>query len=144
MGEFATVHYGKVFDTFEQRLRAMQAETLKDSGTVMRREVESSMRARWYRTGASLGALGKGEVISEGSKLIWRLTFGKFYDIFGEYGTGQRGSASGQPAPKGYTYGDKPGMTARRFGRLAIDTAAPQIRDLHLLAMRQFAGGVTR
>jgi hypothetical protein len=140
----ATVQYGKVFDSFEQRLRTMQTNALADSGNVLRREVETSIRARWYRTGASLGALGKGEVTSEDNKLTYRLLFGKFYDVFGEYGTGRRGAASGQPAPKGYTYGDKPGMAARRFGRLPIDATIPQIRDLHLLAAREFARGVTK
>lgn len=141
MGELATVQFGRIFDNYERDLRAIQRDALIDSGKILRREQEASMRARWYRTGASVSALGQGEVVEEGGNLIFRLATGKFYDIFGEYGTGQRGAATGQPTPAFYRYGSKPGMAARRFSRLAIDAAAPQIRDLHLLKMREFAKG---
>lgn len=139
MGELATVHYGRIFGSYERQLRATQHDALAESGKILRREQEASMRARWYRTGASVESLGQGEIVEEGNKSTFRLTAGKFYDIFGEYGTGQRGAATGQPTSPFYRYGSKPGMAARRFSRLAIDVAAPQIRDLHLLKMREFA-----
>jgi hypothetical protein len=141
-----TVRYAKVFDNYERELRKAQAEATKDSGAILRRHVEQSMRLRWYRTGASVEALSKGEVIEEGNRVTFRLVGGKFYDIFGEYGTGVRGAATGQPAPKGYTYGghEKGSMTARRFSRLAIDAARSEIQDLHLLKMREFARGMVR
>lgn len=141
MGELAQIQFGRIFDSYERDLRHMQRDALVESGKILRREQESSMRRRWYRTGASVEALGQGEIIEEGDSVTFRLVTGKFYDIFGEYGTGQRGAATGQPVPPFYRYGSKSGMGARRFSRLAIDAATPQIRDLHLLKTRQFARG---
>lgn len=137
-GELVVLQLGRIFDSYERRLRAMQRDSLTTSGKILRREQDASMRRRWYRTGASVESLSD-EVIDEGEKSTYRLTVGTFYSIFGEYGTGQRGAATGQPAPPFYRYGSKPGMAARRFSRLAIDAAKPQIRDLHLLELREFA-----
>lgn len=140
MGELATVTYGRIFDNYERGVRQLRDEALRESGVILRREQESSMRARWYRTGASVESLAE-KITADEHSATYTLTAGTFYSIFGEYGTGQRGSATGQPAPPFYRYGSKPGMTARRFSRLAIDAAQPQIRDLHLLKTREFAAG---
>lgn len=139
--DLVKLHLGRVFANFEKELRRIQVEALRDSGKILRREQEISMRARWFRTGASVAALGKGEVITKGDTSTYRLTTGKFYDIFGEYGTGQRGARTGQPAPQGYRYGshEKGSMTARRFSRLAIDAARPQIIDLHVHGLGKLA-----
>jgi hypothetical protein len=139
----AHVQYGKIFDNYERDLRRVQSEALKESGTVLRRRLELSMRARWYRTGASVGSISEGEIATEGNKSRIALTVGTFYSIFGEYGTGQRGAATGQPAPAFYKYGSKPGMSARRFSRLAIEDARPEIHDLHLLKLRELGKGMT-
>jgi hypothetical protein len=139
----ARVQYGRIFDNYERNLRRLQSEALKESGGVLKRYLETSMRARWYRTGASVESINEGEVTTEGNKAQFTLTVGTFYSIFGEYGTGQRGAATGQPAPPFYKYGSKPGMSARRFSRLAIETARPEIHDLHLLKLRELGKGMT-
>lgn len=143
MSDFVTVQYGRIFSDYERELLKMRDSALKDSAKVMKREEELSIRARWFRTGASLDSLQE-EFEARGSRSIYRLIVGTFYSIFGEYGTGRRGAATGQPAPRGYSYGDRTGMAARRFSRLAIDAAQPQIRDIHLLASREFAAHMTR
>jgi hypothetical protein len=139
----ARVEYGKIFDNYERNLRRLQSEALKESGGVLKRHLETSMRARWYRTGASVESINEGEVTTEGNKAQFTLTVGTFYSIFGEYGTGQRGAATGQPAPPFYKYGSKLGMSARRFSRLAIETARSEIHDLHLLKLRELGKGMT-
>jgi hypothetical protein len=139
----AHVQYGRIFDNYERDLRRLQSEVLKESGGILRRHLESSMRIRWYRTGASVESISEGEITTEGDKARFALTVGTFYSIFGEYGTGQRGAATGQPAPPFYKYGSKPGMSARRFGRLAIETARPEIHDLQLLKLRELGKGMT-
>lgn len=142
MGELATVTYGRIFDNYERDLRQLRDSILRDSGKILRREQEASMRARWYRTGTSVESVSE-QITANADSATYRLTVGTFYSIFGEYGTGQRGAATGQPTPAFYRYGSKPGMSARRFSRLAIDAAQPQIRDLHLLKMREFAKRMT-
>jgi len=139
----AQVEYGRIFDNYEREVRRLRDKALRDSGKVMRREQEASMRLRWYRSGASVRSLSEKTTADEQSA-TYSLTVGTFYSIFGEYGTGRRGAETGQPTPPFYRYGSKPGMTARRFSRLAIEVALPQIRDIHLLKAREFAASVTR
>lgn len=134
----ASVTYGRIFDSYERDVRQFRDSALSESGKILRREQEASMRLRWYRTGASVGSLTE-NITADEHTATFTLTVGTFYGIFGEYGTGQRGAATGGPPPKGYRYGSRPGMAARRYSRLAIDAAKPQIRDLHLLKMREFA-----
>lgn len=121
----------------------MRDEALQDSAPILRRHVESSIRERFYRTGAGLRSLQE-EFIAEGMKKLYRLFPTAFYMIFGEYGTGRRGSTTGQPAPKGYRYGSRPGMTARRFARIAVAESRGEIRDIHFLKVREFAQNLTR
>ncbi len=142
--QLATVEYGKIFlKSLRTLLEATRDEALSESATIIRREEEASMRQRWYRTGASVESL-QDEVISEGDKKAYRLSPTTFYSIFGEYGTGQRGRETGEPAPVGYTYGPSRGMAARRFSRIAIANARPQIEDVWRLKVRELAAGLTR
>lgn len=139
MGELATVEYGAIFrKSFRRELEQMRDEALNQSAQILRREVESSIRQRWYDTGATVESLEE-EVIEQGNTKIYRLSPTTFYAPFGEYGTGQRGRETGQPAPTGWTYGNQPGMTARRFSRIAVDVARPQIDDIWRLKVREFA-----
>jgi hypothetical protein len=112
-------------------------ESLRDSivssgGKILREEEESSIRLRWFDKGVTLRSL-QDETVTEGDARIYRLfptatsKSGAPYPLFGEYGTGRAGAVSGQPAPSGYTYGDKPGMRARRYSRIAVAQARPKV-----------------
>lgn len=140
----ARIELGKIFlKSFRREVEQMRDEALAESSPILRREVESSMRQRWYRTGASVESL-QDEVISEGNKKTYRLSPTTFYSIFGEYGTGRRGAATGEPAPIGYRYGPREGMEARRFSRIAVGVARPQIEDVWRLKVRELAANLTR
>lgn len=141
MSDFVTLKLSRVFTHYESDLEQMRNEALRDSASVFRRAVESSIRQRFYRTGTGLRSLQE-EFVSEGRKLIYRLFPTAFYMIFGEYGTGKRGSATGRPAP--YKYGKKPGMEARRYSRIAIAAVRSEVKDIHLFQIREFARNMTR
>lgn len=142
MGELATVEYGTIFRrSFRRELEQMRDEALNQSAQILRREEEASIRSRWYDVGATLQSL-EDEIIDEGDKKTYRLSPTTFYAVFGEYGTGQRGRATGQPAPQGWTYGERAGMEARRYSRIAVGVARPQIEDIWRLKVREFAAGL--
>ena len=64
-----------------------------------------------------------GEVIAGSSQTYWA--------PFNEFGTGQRGAASGVETAAGYNYGSVPGMSAQPFMRPAADKYRdPFLRDL--------------
>lgn len=137
--KLVTLQLSPVFSDFRQRVEGLRDAILNDGRTILRREWALSVRARFFDTGAGLQSAGQGEIVEEGNKKTYRLVPQAFYMIFGEYGTGRRGSSTGRPAPRGYRYGDRIGMTARRFSRIAVAVAAPQVRDMAILKARQFA-----
>jgi hypothetical protein len=143
VSDLVTLQLSSVFSDFRQRVEGLRDSILTEGRTIIRREWSASVRQRFYRSGAGLQSAGQGEIVTEGNKKSYRMAPQAFYMIFGEYGTGRRGAATGGPAPRGYRYGDKPGMTARRFSRIAIATAAPQVREMAISKARQFAQHLT-
>lgn len=138
------IEYGKIFlKSFRREVEHLRDDALNQSAQILRREEEASIRARWFDTGATLASLEE-EVIEQGDTKTYRLSPTTFYAPFGEYGTGQRGARTGQPAPTGWTYGQREGMEARRFSRAAIDVARPQIEDVWRLKVREFAAELSR
>lgn len=140
--EFVTLTLGRVFKDFRRQVEGLQDDILLDGAQVLRREEEASIRQRWYRTGATLGSLQE-ELVIEGNVKTYRLfptatNNGAPYPLFGEYGTGRLGAATGGPAPRGYRYGGKQGMAARRFSRIAVSQARPEIDRLALEKVKQF------
>ena len=128
----ARVHLSPIFRNFRGRIEDLRDSITVAGGKILRREVESSIRLRWYDEGKTLSSLQE-EVVTQGESQRYILTptatseKGAPYPLFGEYGTGRRGAATGRPAPRGYRYGDRAGMKARRFSRIAVGIAAPQI-----------------
>jgi hypothetical protein len=147
MSELVTLQLSPVFTNLRQRVERLRDDILNEGGQILEREERLSIRQRWFRTGATEASLRK-EIVGEGDRKTFRLfptavsKDGASYPLFGEYGTGRRGAASGRPAPAGYRYGGKPGMTARRFSRLAMTAARPQINDMVRLKLRRFGGRV--
>lgn len=127
-----TLQLSPVFRNFEQRIESLRDDILIEGGKILRREEESSIRLRWFDEGKTLASLQE-EVVTEGEKKTYRLfptatsERGFLYPTAGEYGTGRAGAATGRPAPRGWRYGDKPGMRARRYSRIAVAIARPQI-----------------
>lgn len=144
MAELVTLQLSPVFRNFRQRVERLRDDILDEGGQILEREERLSIRARWFRTGATESSLQK-EVVTEGNKKTFRLfptatNRGAPYPLFGEYGTGRRGAATGGPAPRGYRYGDRAGITARRFSRIAVEQAKPKVDDMARLRLRQFGG----
>lgn len=108
----------------------------------MRFEEQLSVRQRFYRTGKGLLSLFETQA-EQGNTLRYEITFLRRYMLFGEYGTGRRGAASGRPAPRGYTYGQRAGMTARRFSRIAVAAAKPKVDRMARERARLLAANVT-
>lgn len=147
MSEFVTLHLSPIFTNFRQRVEGLRDSILADGQVIMRREWSLSVRQRFFRSGATLASVQE-ETVEEDNRKTWRLfptatNEGAPYPLFGEYGTGRRGAASGQPAPTGYHYGQRAGMRARRFSRIAVSVASPQVGDMARLKARQFAQHVT-
>lgn len=132
----------RFLSTFREQVERLRDELLVEAAPVLRREEEASIRERFYRTGAGLRSLQE-EFITEGLRKIYRLFPTAFYMIFGEYGTGRRGSVSGRPVPRGWRYGPRKGMTARRYSRIAVDKARPQIERIAKERALAFARNVT-
>lgn len=144
----AQIEYGKIFlKSFRREMEQMRDEALRESAPILRREEEAAIRAYWFDSGATLESLEE-EFIEQGDTKIYRLQptaaseRGFPYPTAGEYGTGQRGRETGQPAPAGWKYGDKPGMEARRFSRIAVGAARPQIEDVWRLKVRELAASL--
>lgn len=142
--QLARVEYGKIFlKSLRREVELMRDDALLDGAKIVRREEEASIRQRWYKLGRTLSSLEE-EIIEEGERKIYRLTPTADHAVFGEYGTGQRGKATGQPAPRGWKYGDKPGMEARRYSRIAVGIARPQVEDVFRLKVRELAASLTK
>lgn len=132
INQLATVQLLPIFRNFRSRVENLRDEIMVQGGKILRREVESSIRLRWHDSGKTLNSLQE-DVITSGESQRYILTptatseKGAPYPLFGEYGTGRRGAATGRPAPRGYRYGDRAGIKARRFSRIAVGIAAPQV-----------------
>lgn len=129
----ARVHLSPIFRNFRGRMEDLRDSITVAGGKILRREVESSIRLRWYESGKTLRSLEE-DVVTDGNRQTYILTptatseKGAPYPLFGEYGTGRRGAATGRPAPRGYKYGtERQGMKARRFSRIAVGIAQPQV-----------------
>lgn len=143
MSELVEVKLGKIFlKSFRSGMEQARDEGLLEGARIIRREEETSIRQRWFALGRTLGSLTE-EVVVEGDKKSYRLIPTAMHAIFGEYGTGRRGAATGGPAPRGYRYGNKPGMAARRYSRIAIAIARPQVEDVFKLKVRELAKNLT-
>lgn len=128
----ARVQLGSIFRNLRGRLEDLRDNVLIEGGKILRAEEEASIRLRWYDSGKTLTSLQE-EVVREGDSITYRLfptatsEKGAPYPLFGEYGTGRRGARTGKPAPRGYRYGDRQGITARRYSRIAVMNAKPLI-----------------
>jgi hypothetical protein len=124
------------------RLYAQQAAATKAAEPILKRAVANSVRLRWYKTGASLRAIGSESASSDGKGFAVVFS-GQFYDVFGEYGTGRSG-AEGAPAftPAGWRYGSIPGMRARMAFHAGLSEALPGIMDVYRDKMRLWAKGL--
>lgn len=144
MNELVQVEFGKIFlKPFRREVEQMRDEALTEGAKILRREEESSIRQRWYRTGATLASLDE-RLVEEGDRKTYQLFPTTFYSPFGEWGTGRRGAATGETAPRGWRYGDKPGMEARRYSRIAVGVARPQVEDVFRLKVREMAASLIR
>lgn len=140
----ARIEYGRIFlKSFRREVEQTRDEALTEGAKILRREEEASIRERWYLHGRTLRSLDD-DVITDGDTKTYRLVPTAPHAIFGEYGTGQRGAATGQPAPRGWRYGDKPGMAARRYSRIAVGIARPQVEDVFRLRIREMAQRLTK
>lgn len=130
--QLVRLQLGSIFHNFKSRIHDLRDEVVVEGGKILRREEEASIRLRFYDTGKTLNSLQE-EIVRDGERITYRLfptavsEKGAPYPLFGEYGTGRRGAASGKPAPKGYRYGDRLGMRARRYSRIAVVVAKPLI-----------------
>lgn len=128
---FVTVQLAPIFRNFRGRIESLRDDIIETGGRILRQEEEQSIRLRWYDRGRTLGSL-KEEIVTEGEAKIYRLfptatNRGFSYPAAGEYGTGRLGAATGKPAPIGWRYGSRRGMTARRFSRIAVAQAKPKV-----------------
>ncbi len=144
---FVTLQLSPIFGNFRSRVESLRDSLIADGQVIMRREWQLSVRLRFFASGATL-ASAREEVVAEGNRKTWRLfptatNEGAPYPMFGEYGTGRRGALTGQPAPSGYRYGQRAGMRARRYSRIAVAVASPQVRDMAIFKARQFAQRAT-
>lgn len=143
-----TLQLSPIFRDFRSRVTGLRDRILTDASKILRREEETSIRQRWHRTGATLVSL-KEEVVEDGNRKTYRLfptavsSKGAPYPLFGEYGTGRLGAQTGRPAPAGYRYGDKAGMAARRYSRIALSIAKPLIDSMAKERVRRFALNAT-
>ena len=139
---FVTVSVPKFLSSFREEISDLRDEVAEKTAPILRREEEASIRSRWYRLGRTLKSLRE-EIAHEPSKTVYRLTPTTSWAVFGEFGTGRRGSQTGRPAPKGYTYGDKPGMEARRYSRIAVASATPKVIRAAQNVVSEFGRNVT-
>lgn len=145
MSDLVQLQLGKVFSDFGDRVRRLQDAIVHGAQPIIKREWPISVRSgstRWYRTGATLDS-AKDEFGELGNTKFYRFGPTTFYAIFGEYGTGRRGAASGRPAPQGWRYGAQQGMRARRFTRHTLAMAIPKIELSAIRKVRQFAANLT-
>lgn len=130
--QLVTIQLGSIFHNFRSRMNSLIDDIATESGKVIRREEEASIRLRWYDEGKTLRSL-KEEIDIQPERRVYQLfptatsERGFPYPTAGEYGTGQEGKRTGRPAPTGWEYGDKTGMKARRYSRIAVGLAKPQV-----------------
>jgi len=142
MSDLAQVQISPIFHDLGHRLHRLQDQILRDAKPIIKREYTLSVRQRFFRIGAGLASTEE-KFITEGDRRSYQLSPSLFYMIFGEFGTGRRGALTGPPAPSGYRYGPRAGMAARRFGRIALSLAKPQITDAARVRVKQFALNAT-
>lgn len=140
--QFVTVRLPPILTRFPERMAALPEQIIEKTAPILRSAEEASIRKRWYRRGRTLRSL-KDDIKKQGSKWIYRLFPTTFYAAFGEWGTGRRGAQSGSPAPRGWKYGKKAGMTARRYSRIAVHNARPRVIDAAQQQIKEFARNVT-
>ena len=126
-----------IFGNLERNLRRFRDDLLNDSARILREEHVASIRQRWYDTGKSLGSFTE-EIVEQGDRKTFLRSSSYAIALFGEYGTGRRGAASGGPPPRGYVYGESKGMAARRYSRLAVAAARPRVEQLGRERLRVF------
>lgn len=136
------VHLSPVFRRLRGAVQLLRDDILADGSGILKRELQTSIRQRWYRTGAALTSLQEVTTL-EGNRKVYAVgptatNKGAPYPLFGEYGTGRRGAATGRPTPVGYRYGKSAGMDARRYARIAVALARPQIQALAQRYARNF------
>lgn len=145
---FVTVTVPWIFTNLRQQMEALRDGVIEETAPILIREEEASIRARWYRSGKTLRSL-KDETVSIRDGKAYRLfptatsDRGAPYPLFGEFGTGRRGAASGGRTPRGYRHGSTAGMTARRFARSAVETARPKVIRVAQQTVGEFARNVT-
>lgn len=139
---FVTVTVSKTITEFRPLIENFRDEVLEETAPILRKAEEASIRARWYRLGRTLRSL-KEDVESKGGHRIYKLFPTAPHAAFGEYGTGRRGAVTGRPAPRGWKYGDRSGMEARRYSRLAVVSARPKILQTARGMASRFARNVT-
>jgi len=148
MSEFVQVTLSPIFRQFGNAVTGMVDELTIQGGKLLRQELETSIRERWYDTGATLASV-QDELIEKGfsrSYSVWPTAVsrkGAPYPLFGEYGTGGRGSLTGRPAPAGYRYGQVKGIAARRYARIAVGLARPKVEGLTLSKVSKLAANLT-
>jgi hypothetical protein len=136
--QLVTLQLSPIFTDFRRRVEGLRDSILADGRKILRREWALSVRARFFDTGAGLQSAGLGEIVADGDNRTYRMVPQAFYMVFGEYGTGREGVRTGQPAPAGYVYGQRKGMAARRFSRIAVAVARPQVDAMAVAKLRQF------
>lgn len=146
--DLVQLRLGRIFSNLRQSVEGFRDVVLVEGATILKREEVASIRARWYRFGNTLRSL-KEETVTDGNRKTYRLyptavsSKGAPYPLFGEYGTGRLGAASGRPAPRGYRYGEQAGMAARRYSRIAVERSRPQIAAMSAEQARRFARNMT-
>lgn len=149
MSELVQLKLSPIFRTLGSDVRRFRDDVLTDAGSIMKRTEQASIRRLWYDTGRTLSSLQE-QVTEDGNTKTYHLfptatsDKGAPYPLFGEYGTGRRGAQTGRPAPAGYTYGRSQGMTARRYSRIAVETAVPLIERMSKARLDRFAQNMTR
>lgn len=142
MSELAELQLSPIFHDLPERVGKLRDGILHDARLIIRPEYARSVHQRFFRTGAGLQSTTE-ETVTEGNRKIYQLVPQAFYMIFGEYGTGRQGAATGRPAPPGYRYGSRKGMAARRFARHAVAMAKPQIESANRVRLQRFGANAT-
>jgi hypothetical protein len=126
---------------FGERVAEFQEELVEDLRPTVMDRYRQSIARRWYDTGATHNTLLEKRE-RQAPRSMFRVEATTPYAKFGEWGTGQRGQATGQPAPSGYKYGSKRGIAARRYTRLAVAEMTPELRAQARARVAAFARNV--
>ncbi len=129
MSSFVNVPKGLL--QLPERFRRGLDKGAKSVENTLKNGVRDSIMRRWYRTGESAHSITS-EIIdnAEGHQIVVRS--GTPYDVFGEYGTGRRGSADAPSfKPASWKYGDLDGMKPRMAFHLgAEEVLLDMLKDL--------------